>query len=102
MPCVGVFQDVLLVKRTDLTADEEIPVLLHYAGENGFTRSEIGQNVRRPAPRITEARQRLEAFDCRQILLFGTDGIGRRISVPGISESTWPTSFWPSSAVRRL
>ncbi|MEL6402438.1 MAG: hypothetical protein AAFR26_25675, partial [Cyanobacteria bacterium J06626_4] len=43
VPCIGEYEDVLLVQRTDLTAEEEILVLLHYAGENGFNRREIGK-----------------------------------------------------------
>lgn len=72
VPCVGVFEDVVLVQRTDLTADEEILLLLHYGGEVGLSRGELGQYVRRPAPRITEALQRLEAPDSRQIVLLGS------------------------------
>jgi hypothetical protein len=68
VPCVGVFGDVVLVQRTDLTADEELLVLLHYGGEAGLTRSELGRYVRRPAPRTTEAIQRLEALDSRLIV----------------------------------
>ena len=72
VPCVGVFEDVVLVQRTDLTPDEEVLVLLHFGGEVGLTRGELGQYVRRPAPRVTEALQRLEAADCRQIVLLGS------------------------------
>jgi hypothetical protein len=72
VPCVGVFENVVLVQRTDLAPDEEVLVLLHYGGEVGLTRGELGQYVRRPAPRVTEALQRLEAADCRQIVLLGS------------------------------
>lgn len=41
VPCIGKFEDVIMVQRTDLTPEEEILVLLHYAGEQGFTRTEI-------------------------------------------------------------
>lgn len=43
VPCVGVFENIILVQRTDLKAEEEILVLLHYAGENGFSRNELGK-----------------------------------------------------------
>src|ERR1051325_6474541 len=39
VPCVGVFDEVVLVQRTDLTVDEEVLVLLHYGGEAGLTRN---------------------------------------------------------------
>src|SRR5688572_6414750 len=45
VPCVGLFEDVLLVQRTDLSVDEEVLVLLHFAGEAGFSRTELGRHV---------------------------------------------------------
>jgi hypothetical protein len=72
VPCVGKFEDVVLVQRTDLSADEEILVLLHYGGEAGLTRQELGRYALRTAPRITEGLKRLEAPDCRQIIRLGS------------------------------
>ena len=71
VPCVGVFEDVLMVQRTDLTAEEEVLVILHYAGEQGFTRLEVGQAVKRSPPAVTTALQKLCASDCRQAVLVG-------------------------------
>lgn len=68
VPCVGVFEDVILVQRTDLATEEEILVLLHFAGELGFSRSELGRYAMRPASSITTAIQKLVAADCRQVL----------------------------------
>ncbi len=68
VPCVGIFENVVMVQRTDLSPDEEVLVLLHYGGEAGLSRKELGRYVRHPAPRITEAIQRLEAPNCRQIV----------------------------------
>jgi hypothetical protein len=72
VPAVGVFDEIVLVQRTDLTAEEELLVLLHFAGEVGFTRSELGRHARRPAPAVTKAIQKLEAPDCRQVVLLGS------------------------------
>jgi DNA-binding MarR family transcriptional regulator len=55
VPCIGVYADVLLVQRTDLTTEEEILVLLHYAGEVGFTRTELGRHARVSPPSVTRA-----------------------------------------------
>src|SRR5207245_880237 len=52
VPCIGKFQNVLVVQRTDLTAEEEVLVLLHYAGEGGFTRRELGDYARQAAQRV--------------------------------------------------
>ena len=68
VPCVGKFDDLLMVQRTDLNVDEEILVLLHYAGEQGFSRRELGQWVQFPAPRITEGLKRLTASKVRQVI----------------------------------
>src|ERR1700755_202672 len=66
VPCIGKFEDILLVQRTDLTAEEEILVLLHYAGEKGFTRRELGQHCKWKPSTITGAVQKLESPGSRQ------------------------------------
>ncbi len=72
VPCIGVFEDVVLVQRTDPTPDEEVLALLHYAGEAGFTRTELGHHVKRSPPRVTEALRRLAAADSRQVVLLSS------------------------------
>ncbi|GKQ51116.1 hypothetical protein [Bradyrhizobium sp. Ce-3] len=71
VPCVGVFEDVILVQRTDLTADEEILVLLHFGGEQGFSRAQLGKFAKRPASSISDSIKKLLASDLRQIVLVG-------------------------------
>lgn len=73
VPCVGAFADVILVQRTDLTPEEEILVLLHYAGEEGWSRRELGTHAELPASTLTEAIKRLEARNCRQIVQLGNE-----------------------------
>jgi hypothetical protein len=68
VPCVGVFEQVVIVQRTDLSAEEEVLVLLHFAGESGFSRTELGRYALCSAPSITRALQALEAPDKRQIV----------------------------------
>jgi hypothetical protein len=68
VPCVGVFEDVILVQRTDLSTEEEILVLLHFAGEQGFSRSEIGKFAKRAPSSVFDALQTLLARDCRQVV----------------------------------
>lgn len=67
-PCVGRFEDAILVQRTDLSADEEVLVLLHYAGESGFTRKELGQFAQFSPPAITSSLQRLTSPQSRQVI----------------------------------
>jgi hypothetical protein len=55
VPCIGKFEQALVVQRTDLKAEEEILVLLHYAGERGFSWRELGQHARCSAPSVTRA-----------------------------------------------
>jgi len=72
VPCIGVFEDVIMVQRTDLSVDEEILILLHYAGEQGFTRRELGTHCMRANQRVSEAIRRLEDPKCRLIVLQGS------------------------------
>jgi hypothetical protein len=66
VPAVGRYEDQLIVERTDCTAQEEILLLLHAAGEGGLSRAELGQFARKAPSKITEAIQALE--EKRQIL----------------------------------
>ncbi|MDR6206975.1 hypothetical protein [Paraburkholderia graminis] len=69
VPSVGVYDDVPLVQRTDLKADEEILVLMHYAGEEGMSRTEVGKAARCAPSTVTNTLQRLVAPDCRQLVV---------------------------------
>ena len=73
VPCVGVFEDVIMVQRTDLTVEEEILVLLHFAGELGFTRVELGRYAKRPAPSLSNAIKKLSSSEVRQIVLVSSE-----------------------------
>ena len=68
VPCIGVFEDVLMVQRTDLSAEEEILVLLHYAGESGFSRTELGKNSMASQSTVTRALKKLAGQSCRQVV----------------------------------
>jgi hypothetical protein len=68
VPAVGVFEDRILVQRTDLSIEEEILVLLHYAGEQGFSRNEIGKHVSKAPSAVTKALQKLVSATCREII----------------------------------
>ena len=72
VPCVGVFEQVVIVQRTDLSAEEEVLLLLHFAGESGFTRTELGRYALCSAPSTTRALQALEAPDKRQVVQLAT------------------------------
>ena len=73
VPCVGVFEDVVLVQRTDLAPEEEILILLHFGGEAGLSRTELGRYGRCSAASVTRSLQRLEGPDCREIILLSTE-----------------------------
>jgi hypothetical protein len=73
VPCIGVFENVILVQRTDLTAEEEILVLLHFAGEQGFSRIEIGRFAKRPPSSISDALKKLVSSEVRQVILVVSD-----------------------------
>src|ERR1044072_135771 len=71
VPCIGKFEDVIMVQRTDLSSEEEILVLLHYAGGAGLSRRELGVYCMSPAATITQCLQRLESPTYRQIVKVG-------------------------------
>lgn len=68
VPCIGKYENVLLVQRTDLSPEEELLVLLHYAGEKGFTRNEIGHHSMCAPSTVTRTLQKLESPTYRQIV----------------------------------
>jgi hypothetical protein len=68
VPCIGRFEDVIMVQRTDLSAEEEVLVLLHYAGEQGFTRTEVGKYAMVSPASVTGALQTLTAADVREVV----------------------------------
>ncbi len=69
VPCIGKYENALLVQRIDLNTEEEILVLLHYAGEIGLSRKELGQYAQRTPPSITTTLQKLISPSHRQIIL---------------------------------
>jgi hypothetical protein len=72
VPAIGKFSDVIVVQRTDLSAEEELLILLHFAGEPGFSRKELGIHAKCSAPAVTRAIQSLGSNDRRQIIqIFG-------------------------------
>ncbi|NEW91626.1 hypothetical protein [Rhodopseudomonas sp. BR0M22] len=68
VPAVGVFDDKIIVQRTDLSADEEILILLHYSGEQGFSRTRLGQIAQVSQPAVTKSLQKLSSPNCRQVI----------------------------------
>lgn len=68
VPCIGNFDSILIVQRTNLTAEQEVLVLLHYAGDTGFSRSELGKHAQLSAPSVTRAIQALVHPSRRQVV----------------------------------
>jgi DNA-binding MarR family transcriptional regulator len=68
VPCIAQFDDQLLVQRTDLTAEEEILILLHQAGEMGMSRRDLGQYARVSAASVTNTLRKLTARDRREVV----------------------------------
>jgi len=69
VPCIGRFEEVVMVQRIDVAADEELLVLLHYAGEHGFSRTELGKHAMLKPPAVTTALQKLTSPDVREVVL---------------------------------
>lgn len=69
VPCIGSFEGALLVQRVDLSTEEELLVLLHYAGEGGFSRRDLGVHAKRAPSSITGCLQRLCDPGIRQVVV---------------------------------
>lgn len=72
VPCVGRFEDVLLVQRVDLKAEEETLILLHYAGEVGFRIEDLKRYTKFSVRSIDRSIQSLESAGYRQIVRLST------------------------------
>ena len=68
VPCIGKFEEVVMVQRTDLSAEQEVLVLLHYAGEQGFSRTDVGRYAMVSPASVTTALQNLTAADVREVV----------------------------------
>ncbi len=73
VPVVGRFESVILVQRTDLRAEEEILVLLHYAVEAGFNRRELGAMCKCSPSSVTRALESLASPQQREVVLIGNE-----------------------------
>jgi len=69
VPCIGVFDEIVIVQRTDLIPEEEILLLLHYAGETGFSRNDLGRYAQCSAPSVTRSLQKLVGQKYRQVVM---------------------------------
>jgi hypothetical protein len=72
VPCVGKFEDVVMVQRTDLSPIEETLVILHFAGEVGLTRKDIGRYVMATPQRVSDALRHLTDAKVRQAVLLAS------------------------------
>lgn len=69
VPVIGKFEDVLMVQRTDLSSDDEVLILLHYAGEVGFNRKEIGRYAMISPASVTNSLQKLVSPKVRRVVI---------------------------------
>ncbi len=72
VPAVGKFEDVIIVQRTDLKPEEELLVLLHFAGEQGMTRRELGTYAQCSPSSVTRAVDGLISSGTRQAVLLAS------------------------------
>lgn len=68
VPWIGQYGESLLVQRLGLSADEEILILLHHAGEEGMTRFDIGRHARVSPASVTRSLQKLSDPSCREVI----------------------------------
>ena len=69
VPCIGTYEGgIVLVQRTDLTAEEEVLLLLHFAGEKGFSRTELCQHSKFSARSVNREVDKLVSPAYRQVV----------------------------------
>ncbi len=71
VPCIGTFDSNVVVQRTDLTAEDEIIVLLHHAGEVGYTRVQLLSFSKLSSQKLTAVLTKLNDRSQRKIILMG-------------------------------
>jgi len=72
VPCIGKFEDAIIVQRTDLTTEEELLVLLHFAGETGMSRADLGKFSMRTPSSVTQSLTKLTSSGRRQVVKLAT------------------------------
>ena len=71
IPAIGDFEGRFLVQRVDCTVEEEILILLHYAGELGYSRYDLGRFVKGSSSSVTRAIRKLSSSRVRQVVPLG-------------------------------
>jgi hypothetical protein len=68
VPSIGIYDTRVLVQRVDLSIEEEIIIMLHYSGDEGLSRSQIGQYSFGAAPTVSNSLKALMSSDKRQVI----------------------------------
>lgn len=68
VPIVGDYEGRLLVHSTECTTEEEVLILLYYAGEMGLSRNQLGVYVEKTASGVTGALKSLISTSKRQAI----------------------------------
>ena len=68
VPAIGVYDGRPIVQRSDCSVEEEILIVLHFAGEDGFDRTQIGKSVMKSSGAITNALKALSSARRREVL----------------------------------
>lgn len=82
VPVIGIYDGNPLVQRGDLTAKEEVLILLHHAGEEGMSRTQIGRACMKSQASVTRALNLLCSPQKREAIKL-TNG-SFRLTDPGI------------------
>jgi len=68
LPVIGKFEEILLVQRTDCKVEEEILLLLHYAGESGLSQQKLTHYIPKDPGGVSRALKGLGPTGKRQIV----------------------------------
>ncbi|MCJ7553667.1 MAG: hypothetical protein MUO34_07260 [Ignavibacteriaceae bacterium] len=81
-PIIGNYEDKILVHRTDCSAEEELLLLLHFAGIEGYSRKQLGEYIQKDNAQVTRAIKKLSSNKFRQIIKLNNGNY--RLTDPGI------------------
>ena len=82
IPAMAEFDGRPFVQRTDCSVEEEILLLLHYAGDSGLSRRDLGRCVTATSSAVTKALGRLTAGNRREVIEL--DGGNIRLTGAGV------------------
>lgn len=69
VPCIGVFDSNVIVQRTDISLEDELLLLLHHSGEDGYSRKQLLNYMKVSSQKMTSILSKMAGSMERKIIL---------------------------------